>query len=309
MIAIMVAALAGAATSAPAPEGGTTMPEQGAATAPSADPSPPMSGMGHDAMPGMGDRTGAAPTTETPPPTAAGTGPARSADAIYGADAMRASRNQLRDEQGNQRSFLFLADRAEYRARKGRDGYLWDIKGYYGGDTDKLWYRSEGEGSFGKSPERAELQALWSHAIGPWFDVQTGFRQDFQHNGRTHLVVGFQGLAPYRFDINPTVFLSQKGELSARIEAELDERITQRLRLQPRAEINLAAQNTREIGVGAGLDRVELGLRLRYEIRREFAPYIGVAQEWRVGNSADYTRAKGDDPSTTNFVTGIRLWF
>ena len=293
------------------------MPDQATTATPEAEPSPPMagmdhaamSGMDHGAMSGMNTSAEAAPTVETPPPASAGSGPARAADAIYGPDAMRGSRDQLRDEQGNQRFFLFMADRAEYRVRQGKDGYLWDLQGYYGGDTDKFWYKSEGEGSFGEPIERAELQALWSHAIGPWFDLQTGVRQDVQHNGRTHLVAGVQGLAPYRFDIDAAAFLSQKGELSARIEAELDQRITQRLRLQPRGEVNLAAQNTREIGVGAGLDRVELGLRLRYEIRREFAPYIGIAQEWRVGRCADYARAKGDDPSTTNFVAGVRLWF
>ena len=293
------------------------MPDQATTATPDAEPSPPitgmdhsaMNGMEHGAMPGMDTSAGAAPTIETPPPANAGSGPARAADAIYGADAMRGSRDQLRDEQGNQRFFLFMADRAEYRVRQGKDGYLWDLQGYYGGDIDKFWYKSEGEGSFGEPIERAELQALWSHAIGPWFDLQTGVRQDFQHNGRTRLVAGLQGLAPYRFDIDAAAFLSQKGELSARIEAELDQRITQRLRLQPRAEINLAAQNTREIDVGAGLDRVELGLRLRYEIRRDFAPYIGIAQEWRIGCSADYARAKSDDPSTTSFVAGMRLWF
>ena len=279
------------------------------ASAQSADPSPLMSAMDSSAMTGTNEPAGAAPTSETPPPAAAGSGPARAADAVYGADAMQASRDQLRDEQGKQRLFLFTADRTEYRVRKGSDGYLWDLQGYYGGDVDKFWYKSEGEGSFGEPIERAELQALWSHAIGPWFDLQTGVRQDFQHNGRTHLVAGVQGLAPYRFEIDAAAFLSRKGELSARIEAEIDQRITQRLRLQPRAEINLAAQNTREIGVGAGLDRVELGLRLRYEIRREFAPYIGIAQEWRVGRSAHYARARGDDPGTTSFVAGVRLWF
>ena len=271
---------------------------------------------GHQMMPGMtmpmqNESVGSnsVPQTETPPPPSAGTGPARAAESIYGADAMRAARDTLRDEQGGQRVFYFLADRAEYRARSGRDGYLWDVQGSYGGDIDKVFFKSEGEGSFGMPVERAEGQALWSHPIGAWYNLQTGVRQDFQKNGRTHLVVGVQGIAPYLFDIDAAAFVSSKGELSARLQAELDQRITQRLRLQPRAEINLAAQNTRAIGVGAGLERAELGLRLRYEIVREFAPYVGVEQEWRIGNSARYARAKGDAPSTTNVVAGVRLWF
>jgi len=249
------------------------------------------------------------PTAEAPPPAAAGSGPARAADAIWGADAMRASRQQLKTENGGQRFFWFMADRAEYRARDGRDGYLWDLQGFYGGDIDKFFYKSEGEGSFGEKIERAEVQALWSHAIGPWFDLQAGVRQDFAPRDRTYAVIGVQGLAPYRFEVDGALFLSDTGDLTARAEAELDQRITQRLILQPRAEFNLAAQDVPELGIGAGLDRAELGLRLRYEIAREFAPYIGIEQEWRVGRSADFARAEGERPSATNFVAGVRLWF
>ncbi|MBH9537827.1 copper resistance protein B [Novosphingopyxis sp. YJ-S2-01] len=253
--------------------------------------------------------TGTVPTSEAPPPAAAGSGPARAADAIWGADAMRASRQQLKTENGGQRFFWFMADRAEYRARDGRDGYLWDLQGFYGGDIDKFFYKSEGEGSFGERPESAEVQALWSHAIGPWFDLQAGVRQDFAPRDRTYAVIGVQGLAPYRFEVDTALFLSDTGDLTARAEAELDQRITQRLILQPRAEFNLAAQDVPELGIGAGLDRAELGLRLRYEIAREFAPYMGIEQEWRVGRSADFARAEGERPSATNFVAGVRLWF
>lgn len=250
-----------------------------------------------------------APTVETPPPPGAGTGPARAADAIWGADAMRASRAALRDEQGGQTYLWFMADRAEYRARAGRDGYLWDLQGYYGGDLDKFWFKSEGEGAFGEAIEQAEVQALWSHAIGPFFDAQVGVRQDFAGPDRTHLVAGVQGLAPYLFEVDAAGFLSTRGDLTARVEVELDQRITQRVRLQPRAEVNLAAQDVPELGIGAGLDSLELGLRLRYEIVREFAPYIGVEQEWRFGGSRDLARARGDDSNVTSLVAGVRLWF
>jgi copper resistance protein B len=201
------------------------------------------------------------------------------------------------------------ADRFEYRLHEGRDDYLWDVQGYYGGDYDKFWFKSEGEGTFGRKLERAEVQGLWSHAITPWFDVQAGVRQDLVGPARTHAVIGIEGLAPYRFEVNAAAFLSNKGDLTARAEAELDERITQRLILQPRTEVNLAAQDVPELGIGAGLDRIEAGLRLRYEITRQFAPYIGIEQEWKLGRSASYARAVGDDPSTTNLVGGVRLWF
>ena len=205
--------------------------------------------------------------------------------------------------------FWFQGDRAEYRAREGVDGYLWDVQGYYGGDTDKFWFKSEGEGAFGEQVESAEIQGLWSHAIGPWWDLQAGVRQDLTGPGRTHAVIGVQGLAPYTFEVDAAAFLSNKGDLTASIEAELDQRITQRLLLQPRAEVSLSAQDIPELGIGAGLDSVELGLRLRYEIAREFAPYIGVEQEWKVGQSADYARLAGEDPSVTNYVVGVRFWF
>ena len=244
-----------------------------------------------------------------PPPSAAGSGPSRAADAIWGADAMRASRNALRIEHGGMNVFWFQGDRAEYRAQESGDGYLWDVQGYYGGDIDKFWFKSEGEGTFGEEPESAEIQGLWSHAIGPWWDLQAGVRQDLTGPERTHAVIGVQGLAPYMFEVDAAAFLSNRGDLTARVEAELDQRITQRLILQPRAEVNLSAQDIPELGIGAGLDSVELGLRLRYEFAREFAPYVGIEQEWKLAASADFARLAGEDPSVTNYVVGVRFWF
>ena len=249
------------------------------------------------------------PIPEGPPPAAAGSGPPRAADAIWGAEAMRASRDALRAENGGMNVFWFQGDRFEYRAREGGDGYLWDLQGYYGGDLDKFWFKSEGEGTFGESPESAEIQGLWSHAIGPLWDLQAGVRQDLTGPERTHAVIGVQGLAPFTFEVDAAAFLSNKGDLTASIEAELDQRITQRLILQPRTEVNLSAQDIPELGVGAGLNSVELGIRLRYEFAREFAPYVGVEQEWKVGQSADYARLAGEDPSVSNYVVGVRFWF
>ena len=253
--------------------------------------------MGH-AMPTMAD---------VPPPE--GSRPARAADAIWGAGAMRASRERLAYEQGGQTFGSFRADRFEYSAREGRDGYLWDLDAWYGGDIDKVWLKSEGEGAFGEGVEDADIQALWSHAITPWFDSQIGIKQDLTGPGRTYAVVGVQGLAPYLFEVDSALFLSTKGDLTAKIEAELDQRITQRLILQPRGELTLSAQDVPELGIGAGLDTIEAGLRLRYEFVREFAPYIGVEQSWKIGDSADFARAAGEDPSVTHYVVGVRFWF
>jgi copper resistance protein B len=237
------------------------------------------------------------------------TGPPNAADAIWGAEAMRPSREALYEEHGDMQLFWFQGDRMEFRARDGEDGYLWDVQGYYGGDLDKFWFKSEGEGSFGEPLESAEVQALYSRAIAPFFDLQAGVRQDLTGADRTHAVIGIQGLAPYMFEIDAAAFLSSKGDLTARIEAEYDQRLTQRLILQPRAELNLSAQEIPELDIGSGIDNIELGLRLRYEIAREFAPYVGIEQEWKLGGSRDFARLAGEDASVTNYVVGVRFWF
>ena len=264
-----------------------------------------MQGMDHSAMQ-MGSNDD---IPLLPPPPEAGSGPARAAVAIWGEEAMNEARRELVRETDGGMRFWFQGDRLEYRSREGADGYLWDIQGYYGGDIDKFWFKSEGEGSFGEPVEGAEVQALWSRAIAPFFDLQTGVRQDLTGPERTHAVIGIQGIAPYQFEVDVAAFVSNKGDVTARFEGELDQRITQRLILQPRAEIALSAQDIPELGIGAGLDRIEAGLRLRYEFAREFAPYVGVSQEWRIGESADFARAAGEDPSVTNYVVGMRFWF
>lgn len=253
--------------------------------------------------------TSPGPTMETPTPAEAGSGPPRAADAIWGALAMAESRKSLRETHGDFPVFWFQGDRLEYQARAGDDGYLWDVQGYYGGPTSRLWFKSEGEGAFGERIEDAEVQALYSKAISPYWDIQAGVRQDFAGVETTHAVIGIQGLAPYMFEVDAAMFASHRGDITARVEAELDQRITRRLILQPRAEVNLSAQNVPRLGIGAGLDAVEVGVRLRYEFTREFAPYIGVEQSWRIGRGADYARAAGEDASVTNYVVGVRFWF
>ncbi|NBB26354.1 copper resistance protein B [Porphyrobacter sp. SLTP] len=263
---------------------------------------------GHD----MGAMTAPAspgPAMETPPPAKAGSGPPRAADAVWGADAMTASREELRTTHGDFPVFWFQGDRLETQVREGADAYVWDIQGYYGGPTERLWFKSEGEGEWGSAPEDAEVQALYSKAIKPFWDFQAGIRHDLAGPDTTHAVIGVQGLAPYMFEIDTALFLSHRGDITARIEAEIDQRITQRLILQPRIEANLSAQDIPALGIGAGLDQIEVGARLRYEFRREFAPYIGIEQSWRTGQGADFARLRGEDPSVTSVLAGIRFWF
>lgn len=265
--------------------------------------------MGAMEKPAYPATTSPGPSMETPPPAAAGNGPPRAADAIWGAEAMAASREDLRKTHGDFPIFWFQGDRLEAQLRDGANAYLWDIQGYYGGPTERLWFKSEGEGEFGSAPDDAEVQALYAKAFAPFWDVQAGIRHDIAGPDTTHAVIGVQGLAPYLFEVDAALFLSHRGDVTARIEGELDQRITQRLILQPRIEANLSAQDIPELGIGAGLDGIEVGARLRYEIRREFAPYIGIEQSWRTGRSADFARARGEDPSATSFVVGIRFWF
>lgn len=245
-----------------------------------------------------------------PPPQAALSGPKHAADAYWGQSPMARGRNILREEHGGMPASKFLIDRAETRFRDGNDGYLLDLQAWYGGDVDKLWLKSEIEGDWGKKLEHAEIQALWSHAIGPWFDLQAGARFDPQPGpNRTHVALGVQGLAPYWWEVEGTVFLSNKGELTARAEAEYDLRITQKLVVQPRAEIELSAEDIPELGIGSGLSEASLGLRLRYQISPLVAPYIGVEYEHAFGDTRDFRRAEGERADGFNLLAGLRLWF
>jgi copper resistance protein B len=245
-----------------------------------------------------------------PPPQGAFTGPAHAADRLFGPAEMAQAREGLRGEHGDHRIGKVLFDRLEARIRNGRDGYVWDGQGWYGGDIDKLWVKTEGEGEFGGPVEQVEVQALWSHAIGPFFDLQAGVRYDIRPRpDRGHLVVGVQGLAPYWFEVDAAAFLSNEGDLTARLEAEYDQRITQQLILQPRVEFDLAAQAVPELGIGSGLSTAELGLRLRYELKPQLAPYIGVEYERAFGGTADFRRAEGEDVGAWSFLVGLRAWF
>ncbi len=263
---------------------------------------------GHDMapMPGM-----AAPEPPLgPPPAAAFKGPQNAADTVWGGAAMDPSRTfLLTREHGAMRVAKLLIDQAETRIRNGRDGYFVNAEGWYGGDIDKLWLKTEIEGAYGSKPGQAEVQALWSHAIDPWFNLQTGVRIDTEPRTTGRLAVGVEGLAPYWIEVDGAAFLSTRGDLTARFEAKHDLRITQKLLLQPRGQLDFALHDIPEERVGSGLSKVELGARLRYQITPNFAPYIGIVYERAIGHTARFVRAAGDDPGGLEFAVGVRTWF
>ncbi len=256
---------------------------------------------GH-AMPASDDGV---PKGEAPPvPTD------HAAEAYYDPAVMARARAAMRRESGGMTFSQLMIDRLEYRAQKGGDGYHWEGEGWIGGDINRLAIKSEGEGDMRGALESAELQALYSRAIDPWWNIVAGVRQDFRPRPqRTYATVGIEGLAPYWFELEAQAFLSDKGDAHLRVEGSYDQRITQRLVLQPAAEVNIAAQDVPELGIGSGLSNIELGLRLRYEFAREFAPYVGVNWERSFGDTARYARTAGDKPSATSLVMGIRFWF
>lgn len=224
---------------------------------------------------------------------------------------MDKAREHVHDYHGGQTLYYFEGERFEYQSNEGEPLFLWDAQGWYGGDINKFWFKTEGEYDFEAAEfEQAELQALWSRAIGGFWDLQAGVRHDFARGrDRTFGVVGLQGLAPYLFEIDAALFISDDADISARIETEYELLLTQRLILQPRGELNFEFQDVPEFDLGAGLSTAEIGARLRYEIIREFAPYIGVSWERAVGQTAAFARNAGTDPGGVSFVAGLRVWF
>ena len=248
---------------------------------------------------------------ETPPPAAALSGPAHAADLVFGAEAMAASRRTLIVENGDVRTTAVIIDRIEAGFGDGGDTYLWDAQGWTGGDINRFWWKFEGMGDLDGKLEDAEVQALYSRAITPFWDLQAGVRQDFRPDGpdTTHAVLGIQGLAPYWWEVDAAAFLSTEGDLTAKIEAEYDQRITQRLILQPRFEAEASASDIPELEIGSGLSSIQAGLRLRYEIKKEFAPYVGVEWTRALGSTADFIRARDGDPDQVQMVVGLKAWF
>lgn len=200
-------------------------------------------------------------------------------------------------------------DQFESRQTDGEDPRVWNAEGWIGRDLQKFWFKTEGE-RVGGETEEAEVQLLYGRAVAPFWDFQAGWRRDLRPKPtRDWLALGFQGLAPYWFEVDAALFLGEDGRTGARLDAEYEILFTQRLVLTPELEVNLYGKDDPAVGVGSGLSDMELGLRLRYEIRREFAPYIGVNWTRKFGATADLARAEGADTSDVQWLVGVRAWF
>jgi copper resistance protein B len=212
-------------------------------------------------------------------------------------------------------NYMVLFEKFEFRTGQAEDAAVIDAQGWVGGDYHRFWWKAEGEQER-RSPKAGEfdVQALYGRLVHPFWDVQAGVRLDRRYSGpnretRGHLVLGLQGVAPYWFELEPTLFLSDEGDLSFKLEASYEQLITQRLVVEPRMDLSAAAQDDRARGIGAGFTDVEFGLRLRYEITRQFAPYVGVTWRRTLGESAGLRRRAVEHVSESAVVFGIRTWF
>lgn len=199
-----------------------------------------------------------------------------------------------------------LVDQLEWRSGRGADGLAWSGSGWVGGDINRLWFRSEGDTEDGAVGD-ASAHLLYGRAVARWWDVVGGIRQDLQPGAQTWLAIGVQGLAPGFFEVEATAYVSDAGQTAAHFEVEYDLLLTNRLVLQPVIEANLYGRSNPGLGVGRGLSTAEAGFRLRYEIRREFAPYVGVTWATAFGRTRDF--ADGDANGAPRLVTGLRVWF
>ncbi len=202
----------------------------------------------------------------------------------------------------------FMLEQLEVQNVSGSNPITWEAEAWIGKDLNKLWFKTEGE-RVDSAFEEAELQMLYSRAIAPFWDLQAGFRKDFEPIDREWLVAGIKGLAPYFFETDIAFFIGKNGRTAARLQGEYELLLTQKTILTPEIEINLYGKGDQVTGVGSGLSDLRIGLRLRHEFVREFAPYIGV--EWRkeFGGTADFTRAQGRKAEETYFIAGVRIWF
>jgi copper resistance protein B len=206
---------------------------------------------------------------------------------------------------------LYYMMRGEIDASENDDDTLitWDAEAWAGyGDQYRLWLKSEGEVHDGDT-EEGEVQLLFSSAISEFWNLQAGVRYDWEPTSLAYAVIGVEGLAPYFFETEAALFLSEDGDLSARLEQSIDVLLTQSLIATPHAEFEVYVDDVPERRVGAGFSHLEAGVQVRYEITRKFAPYIDVVYERALGETSILARAAGEDVEDVTVRAGIRFWF
>jgi copper resistance protein B len=224
------------------------------------------------------------------------------------ADSMPAMSSAMHDEPVISK---WMLDRLERRFGHNGDTSYWEAQAWIGGDINKLWLKTEGNYAQGMS-EDAELEAYYSRAVAAFWDAQIGLRHDFASDGmpaRDWLGLGFQGLAPYQFEVDATAYLGDNGRSAIRFKAEYEMLFTQHWVFTPEVELNAYGKDDPERQLGSGVADASLSLRLRYEIQRELAPYLGVMWTQKYAGTADYARASGGAASETQYLVGIRAWW
>jgi copper resistance protein B len=210
---------------------------------------------------------------------------------------------------GNSIHYLVLFDQLEWQVSDGDDGFNIDSRGWVGRDRDRLWFRAEGDGRGGRVGE-AQAHVFYGRQISRWWDLLAGFRQDVRPgNPQAWAAVGVQGLAPYWFEIEATAYVGAGGRTQARLEVEYELLATNRVMVQPLVEMDIFGKDDPERGIGAGISTTDIGVRVRYEWRREFAPYVGFTWNRKWGETADFAEAEGEGRGGLRLVTGLRLWF
>ena len=206
-------------------------------------------------------------------------------------------------------NYFVLFDQVEVQGGESEKGLNWDSRGWFGRDLNRVWFRTEGEFDDGRSNEAA-VHLFYGRAFARWWDLVVGLRQDFLPGpAQSWLAVGVQGMAPYWFDVEATAYLGAGGQTAARLTAEYELLFTNRLALQPLVEVNLYGKTNAARRIGAGVSAFDAGLRLRYELRREFAPYLGVTWHTSFGETAGFAEAAGGSARGRRIVAGLRFWF
>lgn len=206
------------------------------------------------------------------------------------------------------RIFSFTTAEVDYSRFDGADVVNWDAQGWIGGDTHKFWWRSEGE-TDGPRFEQVEFQALYSRNIATFFDLQGGIRYDVQPDARGYAVIGVQGLAPWFFETQFHAYIGFKGDVLFRLQQSFDIRLTNRIVVEPMLETDLYLTDVPERQIASGFSVIETGATARYEITRNFAPYVGVIYERRLGGSARLAEADGRNVGGWSVRGGLRFWF